>query len=188
MEISEESRARYDLPDLARSIQEREASIRQVLEDEAETNSDHQLTFMYKERRKMLYEQNRPNETKSEHGVGLCSEDKCKVCSTISEQVSKFKQTQVLLNKYFSQNPSYNQIVHEEEMQDIEILKHSPSTECGKNEKTTAKTFRVENLQGDSDPFMVECVECGTWVEASLHKDNIEVGYCCGNVLVSRID
>jgi hypothetical protein len=38
------------------------------------------------------------------------------------------------------------------------------------------------------DPLMVECVECGRWVVAAEHKNNLAVGYCCESVLVSRID
>jgi hypothetical protein len=40
----------------------------------------------------------------------------------------------------------------------------------------------------DDDPLMVECVTCGRWVVAKSQRGGIAVGYCCHNVLVSRVD
>lgn len=37
------------------------------------------------------------------------------------------------------------------------------------------------------DPLMVECLDCCQWVVATTTKGNLAVGYCCRNVLVSRI-
>mmetsp|Transcript_13550 Transcript_13550/g.25068 ORF Transcript_13550/g.25068 Transcript_13550/m.25068 type:complete len:333 (+) Transcript_13550:45-1043(+) len=41
----------------------------------------------------------------------------------------------------------------------------------------------------DEDPFMLECVGCGTWVEAELdYKSRLCIGYCCDNILISQVD
>jgi len=52
--------------------------------------------------------------------------------------------------------------------------------------KENSNKRNVASNQED-DPLMVECVECRKWVVASTHKNNLAIGYCCSNILVSKI-